>query len=86
MAHRTTLNISLTPELSKYIDTQLETGLYTSSSELIREALRIFKDYNEVKANTILEMKKQIEAGIEQANAGEVIDGEQAFTELEKDL
>lgn len=36
-----TLSISLTPELFDAVDDRVQTGLYTSASELIREALRL---------------------------------------------
>ncbi len=34
------MNVSLTPELEKHVQSQLETGHYRSASEVIREALR----------------------------------------------
>jgi antitoxin ParD1/3/4 len=37
-----TLSISLTPELADAISERVRSGLYTSASELIREALRLF--------------------------------------------
>ncbi len=37
-----TLSISLTPELMAAVDARVQSGLYTSASELIREALRLF--------------------------------------------
>lgn len=36
-----TLSISLTPELSEAVSERVQSGLYTSASELIREALRL---------------------------------------------
>jgi len=86
MAHRTTLNVSLTPELSQFIETKLKSGLYTSGSELIREALRLFKKYEDVKDSTIAEMKAKIDAGMEQAKEGKVLEGEKVFADLEKGL
>ena len=35
-----TLNISLTPELEAYVQRKLASGLYSSASEVVREALR----------------------------------------------
>ena len=35
------MNVSLTPELEKYIKNKVEGGLYNNSSEVIREALRL---------------------------------------------
>jgi hypothetical protein len=34
------MNISLTPELEKYVRDKVATGLYNNASEVIREALR----------------------------------------------
>ncbi len=34
------MNISLTPELESFVAEQLQSGLYKSASEVIREALR----------------------------------------------
>lgn len=36
-----TLSISLTPELSELVSERVQGGLYTSASELVREALRL---------------------------------------------
>ena len=34
------MNVSLTPELEKMVDDRVGTGLYSSASEVVREALR----------------------------------------------
>ena len=86
MTNRTTLNISLTPELSQYIESKLKSGMYTSGSEIIREALRLFKSYEEIKANTLADLKDKIEAGILQAKSGKILDGENFLSDLEKNL
>jgi uncharacterized protein len=36
------MNVSLTPELEKYVRRKVASGLYNNASELIREALRLF--------------------------------------------
>ena len=38
------MNVSLTPELEKMIHKKVETGLYLSASEVVREALRLLQD------------------------------------------
>lgn len=35
------MNVSLTPELERYIRRKVGTGLYNNASEVIREALRL---------------------------------------------
>ena len=39
------MNVSLTPELETWIQSRVETGMYGSSSEVVREALRIYRTY-----------------------------------------
>ena len=36
----TTMNVSLSPELARFVREKVESGLYTSASEVVREALR----------------------------------------------
>ena len=40
MSVRTSLNVSLTPELSAYVDGRVASGRYRSASEVVRAALR----------------------------------------------
>jgi len=35
------MNISLTPELEALVRKEVETGMYTSGSEVVRDALRL---------------------------------------------
>jgi Arc/MetJ-type ribon-helix-helix transcriptional regulator len=37
------INVSLTDELAKFIDAQMATGRYASSSEVVQEALRLME-------------------------------------------
>jgi antitoxin ParD1/3/4 len=40
----TAMNISLTPELDRFVRNAVEGGRYVSSSEVVREALRLLQD------------------------------------------
>jgi uncharacterized protein len=44
------MNISLTPELEKYVRSKVATGLYNNASEVIREALRALLEQETVAA------------------------------------
>lgn len=72
------MNVSLTPELEKMVDEKVKTGRYTSASEVIREALRLFSDYEEARQRGIAELNRKIEEGLAQADRGEVITGEES--------
>jgi antitoxin ParD1/3/4 len=38
------MNVSLTPELDKYVAEKVSSGRYTSASEVMREALRLLEE------------------------------------------
>ena len=43
------MHVSLTPELEQLVKTQVESGLYNSSSEVVREALRLWSEQQQYK-------------------------------------
>ena len=47
------MNISLTPELEKYINEKVDSGLYTSASEVVRESLRLMHTHDDLQKQRI---------------------------------
>ena len=41
------MNVSLTPELEKFVDTKVDSGLYNNASEVVREAMRQYMHEDE---------------------------------------
>ena len=78
------MNVSLTPELVGFVKEQVAGGMYHSSSEVIREGLRLLKEHKEDRRVRLEELRKQIAAGLEQLERGERIPGEDVFRELEE--
>lgn len=72
------MNISLTPEIERRIEERLATGLYTSSSELVREALRLFFSYDDVRQRELARLNEAITEGLDQLDRGEGIPGQEA--------
>jgi antitoxin ParD1/3/4 len=72
------MNVSLTPELEKFVDAKVESGLYNNASEVVREGLRLLKEHDEIR----VKWREQIERGWLQAQRGEVVDGPTAMAEL----
>lgn len=62
------MNVSLTPELERYINEKVASGLYHSASEVIREGLRLLKDQDALREIRLNELRQQIQTGI---NSGE---------------
>ena len=76
------MNVNLTPELEQLVHSKVQTGRYNSASEVVREALRLMEERDQVKA----EVRKKIAAGIESARAGRLSDGEEFFAQMEAEL
>src|SRR3954451_20924140 len=78
MATRTTMNVSLTPELNEFVASRVTSGRYQSSSEVVREGLRLLQDHE-----TALEaVRQKIAAGLEQAKRDELLDGEEVMARM----
>lgn len=69
------LNVSLTPELEEYIASKVESGNYTSASEVVREGLRLLQAAEETKAQWAAGAREKIERGWQQAQSGQLADG-----------
>jgi len=66
------LNVSLPPELENRVRQHVESGLYSSASEVIREALRLFEAYQGVQAASLAGLKADIAQGVADIAAGRV--------------
>ncbi len=71
------MNVSLTPELEKFVDDKVESGLYNNASEVVRESLRLLKEHDEIR----VKWREQIERGWLDAQAGRVVDGRKTMAE-----
>lgn len=64
------MNVSLTPELEKIVTDLVEQGLYSSNSEVIREAIRLLHARDERRKAALEELKREIDVGVEDVLAG----------------
>src|SRR3546814_20643420 len=77
----TFMNVSLTPELAKYVQEKLETGLYGSASEVVRAALRLHKEHDALKDERLDAFRRGITFGLDQLARGEGNAGARAYAE-----
>jgi antitoxin ParD1/3/4 len=66
------LNVSLPLELENRVREHVASGLYSSASEVIREALRVFEAYQSIQTTTLAALKADIDEGMEDVRAGRV--------------
>lgn len=78
------MNVSLTPELERFVGEKVESGYYTSASEVVREALRLFRDQDSIKQQRLAQLKAGLDLGFEQLERGEGKPGSEVFALLEE--
>ena len=62
------MNISLNPHFEELVKGKVESGLYNSVSEVIREALRLLEEQDQLRDLRLEELRHEIQKGI---NSGE---------------
>jgi antitoxin ParD1/3/4 len=68
------MNVSLTPALEDWVSRKVESGQYSTASEVIREALRLLQDHDQLREIRLAELKREIAIGLEQVERGELIE------------
>ncbi len=66
------MNVSLPPELEARVRQRVESGMYGSASEVIREALRLFEAYEQVKTTKLDGLRQDIAKGLDDIKNGRV--------------
>lgn len=64
------MNVSLTPELENLVNEKVASGFYTSASEVVREALRLLFEQEEVRRLRIEELRREVEIGKDEIKQG----------------
>lgn len=64
------MNVSLTPELEMLVNEKVKSGDYNSASEVVREALRLLKEQDELKRIRREELRREVMKGVEEIRNG----------------
>jgi antitoxin ParD1/3/4 len=59
------MNISLTPHLEELIREKIASGSYTSASEVVREALRLLEQEDQLRAVKMNKLREDIQQGLQ---------------------
>lgn len=65
------MNVSLTPELEALIQSKVATGMYNNASEVIREALRLLMEKDELKELKRQLLQRELALGLNALDRGE---------------
>jgi antitoxin ParD1/3/4 len=59
------MNVNLTPQLEAMIKEKVASGLYSSASEVVREALRLMEEQDRVRAVRLEQLRQDIREGLD---------------------
>ncbi|HTV48436.1 MAG TPA: type II toxin-antitoxin system ParD family antitoxin [Phycisphaerae bacterium] len=68
---RSSLNISLTPELQRFVNKRVASGRYQSASEVVRDALRLLEDREHSRAAQLSEFQLELNRRLASLDRGE---------------
>jgi antitoxin ParD1/3/4 len=82
MPARNSLNVSLTPELEKFIEGRVSSGRYQTASEVVREGLRLLELQERDRDEAHKALKSKLRKAADEADRGELADGEEFIEKL----
>jgi antitoxin ParD1/3/4 len=74
------MNINLTPQLEEMVREKVVSGLYTSASEVVRDALRLMEERDQLRLARLAQLRLAIQEGLD-SGPGEPWDPEQVILE-----
>ncbi len=84
------MNVSLTPELEKFVEKEVRSGLYQTASEVVRAGLRRLKEEREARLRgvpvTLDELEARLLQSVGSLDSDQGINGEAVFQKLRKHI
>jgi antitoxin ParD1/3/4 len=65
------MDISISPELERYIAGKVAAGQFDSASDVVKGALEVMRDEETLTADDIEELRAEVAVGLEQLDRGE---------------
>ena len=59
------MNVNLTPQLEEIVRRKVASGMYTSASEVVREALRLLEEQDQMRAVRLGRLRSDIRVGLD---------------------
>ena len=86
MAQRKNISVSFTPEQAEFLVSCVDSGRYQSTSEVVREGIRLLEDRQERREAELSRVRALIREGSDQLDGGQIVDGEDFFREWDAEL
>jgi len=78
------MNVSLTPELEKFVSSKVEAGRYGSASEVVREALRLLEEHDMNRAARLAGLNQELGRRLESLDRGKHVNPADARDRLKR--
>jgi antitoxin ParD1/3/4 len=67
------MNVNLTPQLEELVRRKVATGMYNSASEVVRDALRLMEEQDQIRALRLEQLRTELQRGLD-SGAGQAWD------------
>jgi antitoxin ParD1/3/4 len=78
------MNVSLTPELEKFVNAKVGSGRYNSASEVVREALRLLEEHDSARAAQLAGFNGELGRRLTSLDRGETVGPKQTRARLQR--
>jgi antitoxin ParD1/3/4 len=58
------MNVNLTPQLEELVRSKVASGLYTSASEVVRDALRLMEEKDRLREAKLTQLRSDVRQGL----------------------
>lgn len=86
MAQRENISVSFTPQQAAFLAECVASGRYQSTSEVVREGLRLLEDRHRRRQSELERSRALIQEGAAHLDRGEVVEGDVFFSEWDAEL
>ena len=59
------MNVNLTPQLEELVRSKVHSGMYTSASEVVREALRLMDEQDRLRKARLDDLRREVRKGLD---------------------
>lgn len=76
------MNVSVGKDFEEFVKNKVASGDYASVSEVVRDGLRLLREKDLLLEARLLALRGEIQKGLDQADAGQLLDGPAVMAEL----
>jgi len=69
-----TMNVSLPQGLAEFVEQEIESGAYSTASEVVRDGLRLLRREKDAHQERVAILKREIQKGADELDRGELSD------------